>query len=193
MPRTPALASLALAMLIAPLLMACDEARPTPTTPGTSTRTPPNSAAQPLLTVPEGELYRGAPIVFSSVAWSVDGSCVADDATMRVVQEAVEASASDLAAVDYGSLSLPRFVTLTQKLKVEPIHWQKDITLIQIEACGSEGGSVRWQIYSVLGPKFEQPPTRAPIHRSAHVYALYSLDERAVKQLVASIRGYVLE
>jgi hypothetical protein len=189
-PRPPALA---LILIIAPLLMACDNVRPAPTEPGVPTQTPPNPAGQALPTVPEAELYRGAPLVPASVEWSVDGSCVADDDAVRAVRQAVEASAANIAAVDYTSLSLPRFVTLTQGLKVEPVHWQGNAPKVEIEACGSEGGAVKWHIYNVLGPEFEQSPTQPTIHRWAHVYALYSLDERAVKQLVSSIRGYVLE
>jgi hypothetical protein len=190
MPRPHAFA---LVLIVAPLLMACDDARPVSPTPAASSQTPAQPAGQALPTVPEAELYRGAPLVPASVEWSVDGSCVADDQAVREVREAVGASAASIAAVDYTSLSLPRFVTLTQGLKVEPAHWQGAAPKVEIEACGSEGGAVKWHIYNVLGPEFRQPPAQPIIHRWAHVYALYSLDERAVKRLVPSIRGYVLE
>jgi hypothetical protein len=147
--------------------------------------------------VREGEEYRDTLASGHSITWTVapgpSQSCTADADAVRIVRDAVNSSAAEIAQVDFSALSLPRFLTVTRTLKLDSTSWQS--VEVEIDACGSEGGIDKWRIYSVLGPEFEQLPggPGALIHRWPHVYALYDVEARAVKKLLVSIRGYVLE
>jgi len=149
----------------------------------------------PVETLPEG----GEPLksldstgtVTWEIAPGVGGTCKADTGTLEIVRQAVESTGQELAGVDYTGLSLSRLVTVTQKLKLDATSWNGGE--LEREACGSEGGKVKWHLFGVKGPEFEQLPNQTLVHRWPHIYALYDVDAKAVTKLVATIRGYVLE
>ena len=148
-----------------------------------------------LSTLPEGEQHRDKLTPAPNVVWTIAPGaglvCKPDAGAVAVVRQAVSSMAGELARVDFAGLSLPRFVTVTQKLKLNATSW--DSAEVEIDACGAEGGRVKWQIYSVRGQEIEQRPDLPLVHRWAHLYALYSVEERAVKRLLATVRGFVLE
>ena len=57
----------------------------------------------------------------------------------------------------------------------------------------SQGGSERWALYRWQGPEIPQRPDRLLVNRWVHVYALYSLLEKRVVRLLATIRGEARE
>jgi hypothetical protein len=149
----------------------------------------------PVETLPESEQYQRVLDPSGSVSWMVasdpGGACKADAGAPELVRQAVEEMGQDLAAIDYAGLSLPRFVTVTRGLKLDATSWNDGE--LGLEACGSEGGKLRWQLFGVQGPEFDQLPDLTLVHRWPHVYALYDIDSKVVTRLLATIRGYVLE
>jgi hypothetical protein len=161
-------------------------------TSSTSTPSPQVPDKIPMETLPEAEQYRSALDPSGKIVWTVAGSvCKADAGAIEAAGQAVESMGSELAQVDYAALALPRFVTVTQKLKLDADSWRD--AKVELDACGSEGGKAKWQVFGVEGPEFEQLPNQLLVHRWPHVYVLYDVEDQAVQKLVATIRGYVLE
>ncbi|HET6260612.1 MAG TPA: hypothetical protein VFG99_00040, partial [Chloroflexia bacterium] len=107
------------------------------------------------------------------------------------VSEAIRTAAVKLAGVDYASLSLPDFVTVTRALKLESAHF--DSGEITADAFGEGAQGQKWALYQWQGPEFPQLPDRELVHRWVYVYILYDLTSSKATRLLPSIRGEVWE
>ena len=167
--------------------LGCDNSRPEP-----PAQVPANI---PVQTMPEGGQYQPVLDPTGRVDWlfasDPSGVCEADSTVAGSARQAVASMGQALAAIDYGTLSLPRFVTVTQKLKLDASSWNNGE--LELEGCALESGRVKWWLFGIKGPEFEQLPDQPLVHRWPHVYALYDVDAKTVTRLLATIRGYVLE
>jgi hypothetical protein len=93
--------------------------------------------------------------------------------------------------VDYASLSLPDFVTVTRALKVESAHF--DSGEITADAFGEGPQGQRWALYQWQGPEFPQLPGRKLVHRWVYVYVLYELKSGKATRLLPTIHGEAWE
>jgi hypothetical protein len=152
--------------------------------------------AQPeLLTLGETQPYRDRIAQgLGSITWASAFSSPTPDAVPQgadAARAAINASAQSLAAVDYVSLALPDWVTVTRKLQVTP----GDFTGQGASASevGSVDGEPRWLLYEWRGPEIPQRDDRPIVYRWVYVYALYDIAGARVTRLLASIRGEVHE
>ena len=107
------------------------------------------------------------------------------------VGESIRTAASTLASVDYASLSLPDFVTVTRALKLETAHF--DSGEITADAFGEGPQGQRWALYQWQGPEFPQLPDRGLVHRWVYVYILYDTTSGKATHLFPTIHGEAWE
>jgi len=151
-----------------------------------------------ILTSPETKSYRDAMARSEGAVarWIEPGQAGGkwqDSAEARkAVEEAMKSAASNLAAIDYASLSVPDFVTQTRALKPEPALFTGQG--LGVDAYGEGSNSTSgWALYRWQGPEFPKRPDRPLVYRWIHVYALYSFDRKAVTRLLATIHGEAIE
>ncbi|HYO49636.1 MAG TPA: hypothetical protein VEW94_07260 [Chloroflexia bacterium] len=107
------------------------------------------------------------------------------------VGEAIRTASTELAGVDYASLSLPAFVTVTRALKLESVHF--DSGEINADAFGERPQGQKWALYQWQGPEFPQLPDRELVHRWIYVYVLYDITSGKATHLLPTIHGAVWE
>jgi hypothetical protein len=157
--------------------------------------TTPTPTMPEILTLGETQPYRERITQdLSSITWaSADSSPMPPEVSQGVeaAREAIKANAESLAAVDYASLALPDWVTVTSKLQIEP----GDFTGQGLRAAeiGSVDGAPRWVLYEWQGPEIPQRNDRPIVYRWVTVHALYDITESRVTRLLATIRGEVHE
>jgi hypothetical protein len=149
-------------------------------------------------TLPETRSYRDAMTHAEGVAvrWVEPGAGRQDSAeVLKAVEAAISSAAARLASVDYGSLSLPDFVTQTRALKLESSLFTGQGAEVDAYGEASAGDKTKggWALYRWRGPEFAQRPDRPQVYRWIHVYALYSYDRKTVTRLLATIYGQAIE
>jgi hypothetical protein len=107
------------------------------------------------------------------------------------VMQTIGAEAKRLVAVDYASLSLPDFVSVTQSLKLDEGMFAEGSATPNVYGQDSSGGS--WALYEWRGPEIPQQPDRPLVHRWVYVYALYNMNDGQVVRLLPTIRGEAQE
>ena len=163
-----------------------DQATPQADTLMTATPTLPE-----LVTLGETQPYRERIAQgLGSIVWTSAYSGPTPEPLPRgedAVRSTIAASAQPLSGVDYASLALPDWVTVTTKLQVAP----GDFTgqgVAATEVGWVESGP-RWVLYEWQGPEIPQRDDRPIVYRWVYVYALYDMAEARVTRLLASIRG----
>lgn len=107
------------------------------------------------------------------------------------VAQTISVEAKRLAAVDYSSLSLPDFVSVTRLLKLDEGMFSEGSATPAVYGQDSAGGS--WALYEWRGPEIPQLPDRPLVHRWVYVYALYDTKTGQVVRLLPTIRGEAQE
>jgi hypothetical protein len=185
------LARITLSIAVICMLSAC-AGSPTPSsTPAAQTQasieiTPIAEGASPREAIAQSE---------GSVSWIEATAAGSEWSSYRqappAVGEAVRAAAATLSGVDYASLSLPDFVTVTRALKLESAHF--DSGEINADAFGEGPQGQKWALYQWQGPEFPQLPDRKLVHRWVYVYVLYDLTSGKATHLLPTARGEVWE
>lgn len=164
-------------------------------TPGATPNMTETPAQPDLITLGETQPYRERITEgLGSVTWSsayVNPTPEAAAKGQESVRDAIAANAGRLAAVDYVSLALPDWVSVTRKLQITP----GDFTGADARAAevGTVGGEPRWLLYEWQGPEIPQRDDRPIVFRWVMVHALYDIAEARVTRLLATIRGEVHE
>ena len=125
-----------------------------------------------------------------SITWSSAYSGPTPEAMNRgqdAVRAAIASNAGQLAAVDYVSLALPDWVTVTRNLQLQPGDFNGQAA--QATEIGAVGGEPRWVLYEWQGPEIPKRDDRPIVFRWVTVYALYDIAEARVTRLLATIRG----
>jgi hypothetical protein len=110
----------------------------------------------------------------------------------ETVQAALRSAAPTLASVDYASLSLPDFVTVTKALKLQLADFEQGDVRADYFGQSASGGE-RWILYEWRGPEILKHPNRPIVFRWVQVYVLYNITQNQVTRLLPTIRGEVHE
>ena len=158
----------------------------------TATPTLNTPAAQPeLSTLGETQPFRERIAQgLGDITWASAYSSPTPEHAVRgedAARAAIQSSAQRLASVDYVSLALPDWITVTRKLQVAPGDFAGQG--VQASEVGSVDGEPRFILYEWRGPEIPQRDDRRLVYRWVYVYALYDVAEARVTRLLATIRG----
>jgi hypothetical protein len=155
----------------------------------------PSAIRTELIAVGETEPYREKIAQgLGNIEWATAYNNAPPDAVSKgenAARSAITADADQLAAVDYVSLALPAWVTVTRKLSVTPGDFNGQG--VRADQVGVVDGEPRWLLFEWQGPEIPQREDRPIVYRWVTVHALYDIDSERVTRLAATIRGEVHE